>query len=60
MPLLAADEDDSPFDIVDAVQYGYNQSMLKIVGRPDMTRHKRVVLKWTSSRRVSHLRGKVP
>ena len=35
MPLLAADEDDSPFDIVDGVQYGYNQSMLKIVGRSE-------------------------
>ena len=32
MPLFAADEDDSAFDIVDDVQYGYNRSMLKIVG----------------------------
>ena len=32
MPLFAADEDDSAFDIADGVQYGYNRSMLKIVG----------------------------
>ncbi len=52
MPLFAADEDDSAFDIVSGVQYGYNRSAHKTVGRSDMTRHKRVVFKWTSSGRL--------
>ena len=52
MPLFAADEDDSAFDIMDDVQYQYNRSLHEFVGRSDMTRHKRVVFKWTSSRRI--------
>ncbi len=55
MPLFAADEDDSAFDIVGGVQYGYSRSAHKIVERTDMTRHKRVVSKWTSSRKLSFL-----
>ena len=55
MPLFAADEDDSAFDIVGGVQYGYNRAVHKIVKRSDMTRHKRVVSKWTSSRELSFL-----
>lgn len=51
MPLFAADEDDSAFDIVGGVQYGYTRSVHKIVERSDKTRHKRVVSKWTSSRK---------
>ena len=55
MPLFAADEDDSALDIVGGVQYGYNRSVRQIVERSDMTRHKRVVSKWTSSRKSSFL-----
>ena len=53
MAFFAADEDDSAFDMVGGVQYGYNRSVHETVERSDMTRHKRVVSKWTSSRRLS-------
>ena len=53
MALFAADEDDSAFDIVGGVQYEHDQSVHKVVEKSDMTRHKRVVSKWTSSRRLS-------
>lgn len=55
MPLFAAEEDDSAFDIVGGVQYRYNRSVHKILKRSDMTRHKRVVFKGTSSRKSSFL-----
>ena len=49
MPLFAADEDDSAFDMVDDVQYTcrLNRSVRKIVEGSDTTRHKRVVFKWS-------------
>ena len=55
MPLFAADEDDSALDIVGGVLCGDNRPVRQVVERSDMTRHKRVVSKWTSFRRSSFL-----
>ena len=53
MPLFAADEDDSAFDIVGGVHNGYAVFDQFTRLSRDLTRHRRAVSKWTSSRRLS-------